>query len=275
MITLGILGATTLRYDGREVSLRPTHAVLSLIFASEPGNALASHDIQRLAWPDRVPCGATAANLRSSIRTFRRSFAAALGRNTLPEGDAFPPERTTIAGHSGYQMCISESDAEVFGHLATEARLSLETGRPEAAWAQANEALRLWRGVPLVDAGARPFAVGLATRFNELHVAVRLTRAEAGIWRGNQREITGDLQALAADNPGNFDAWYLLVNALARSGRVVEAAEACQRAIRYAQTQGIYDLRHERLQHDLLNAYLPMTGPLWPEQRRVQNSPAS
>ncbi len=47
MIVLGVLGATTLHYNGREVALRPTRAILSLIFASEPGNAVPSHEIQR------------------------------------------------------------------------------------------------------------------------------------------------------------------------------------------------------------------------------------
>jgi DNA-binding SARP family transcriptional activator len=267
MIVLGMLGATTVHYHDREVSLRPSHAILSLIFASKPGNAAASHEIQRLVWPDQSPGDATAANLRSCIRTFRRGFAAALGLSALPVGHAFPPERTTVAGHSGYQMAISATDSDAFGQLATEARLSLEAGRPEAAWAQATDALKLWRGAPFADAGTRSFAVGPAARLNDLHVAVRITRAEAAIWRGTQREISGDLQDLVADQPGNFDAWYLLVNALARSGRIAEAAGACQRAARYAHAQGIDDPRHQRLQYDLLNGNLAMTGPPWPGQR--------
>jgi DNA-binding SARP family transcriptional activator len=264
MIILGMLGATTVRYHDREVSLRPTHAVLSLIFASEPGNAVASHEIQRLAWPDQVLREATAANLRSSIRTLRTSFAAALGPGVPPEGGTFPPERTTVAGQSGYRMRICATDADTFCQLATEARLSLEAARPEAAWAQASDALTLWRGAPLADAGARAFAVGLAARLNDMHVAVRITRAEAAIWRGTQREIIGDLRDLVADQPSNFDACFLLVNALARSGRIAEAADACQSAIRYAHTWGVAGSRHKRLQYDLLNENLAMTGPPWP-----------
>jgi SARP family transcriptional regulator, regulator of embCAB operon len=264
VIILGMLGPTTLHYHEYEVSLRPTHAVLSLIFASEPGNAVASHEIQRLTWPDRPPCDATAANLRSTIRMLRRSFAAAFGFPAPPEGGAFPPARAIVAGHPGYRMPISATDADTFSQLATDARLSLEAGRPEAAWAQASGALKLWRGKPLADAGARSFAVGLAARLNDLHVAVRITRAEAEIWRGTHREIVGDLCDLVADYPGNFDAWCFLVNALARAGRIEEAADACQRAVRYAHARGIDDLRHKRLQYDLLNGNLPMTGPPWP-----------
>lgn len=260
MIILGILGATTLSYHGREVSLRPTHAVLSLIFASEPGNAVASHEIQRLTWQDRMPGEATAANMRSSIRTFRASFANALGFAAPPAGATFPPERVNVAGHPGYRMLISATDAEAFGQLATDARLSLEAGRPDAAWVLASDALKLWRGKPLADAGARSFAVGLAARLDELQVAVRITRAEAAIWRGTHREITGDLRDLVAERPGNFDAWFLLVNALARAGRVDEAADCCQRAISHAHARGIDDPRHKRLQYDLLNGNLPMAG---------------
>jgi DNA-binding SARP family transcriptional activator len=256
-----MLGPTTLHYHDHEVSLRPTHAVLSLIFASEPGNAVPSHEIQRLTWQDRSPSDATAANLRSSIRMLRRSFAAACGSAAPPEGGAFPPARAVVAGHPGYRMSISTTDADTFAQLATDARLSLEAGLPDAAWSQASAALRLWRGKPLADAGARSFAVGLATRLSDLHVAVRITRAEAAIWRGTHREIAGDLSDLVADYPGHFDAWSLLVNALARAGRIDEAADACQRSVRYAHARGIDDLRHKRLQYDLLNGNLPLTGP--------------
>ena len=238
MIILGILGATTLSYHGREVS----------------------HEIQRLTWQDRMPGEATAANLRSSIRTFRASFASALGFAAPPAGATFPPERVNVAGHSGYRMLISVTDAEAFGLLATDARLSLEAGGAEAPRGEASQPRKEWGGQPLGEPGARSFAVGLAARLDELQVAVRITRAEAGIWRGTHREITGDLRDLVTERPGNFDAWFLLVNALARAGRVDEAADCCQRAISYAHARGIVDPRHQRLQYDLLNGNLPVTG---------------
>jgi DNA-binding SARP family transcriptional activator len=264
-INVGILGPTVVGWGDRDVALSSTGAVLILILAVMPGNTAMSGDIQRKAWSDREPDNKTASRLRSAILDLRSRFASAVGE-TRPRASC-PPYRTVIAGTPGYQLPAVRTDADVFADLAGQARLSLQREDPWTAWRRACDALRLWRGIPLADASGRPFAIESAVRLEQARLTAETTRCEAALMLGMHREIIPDLELLAAVWPGDFGITCLLVTALARCGRVGQAAGVCYKALSDAQEHGVDDTAHGQLQYDLLNGKISFAGPPWQAAR--------
>ena len=260
-ITVGLLGPTVVAWDGHEVTLSSMSAVVVLILAVAPGNVATSGDIQRQAWPEREPDEQTAARLRSAVLAMRARFASAVPG--MPARAACPPHRAIVAGTAGYHLPAVKTDAEVFAGLASQARLSLEQEDPWTAWQQASGALELWRGIPLGDSGSRSFAVVPALRLEQTRIAVEMARCEAALLLGLHREIFPDLERLAADWPGDFGITCLLVTALARCGRIGEAAEACYKALSHAQEHGLDDTACRQLQYDVLSGNVAGSGPPW------------
>jgi DNA-binding SARP family transcriptional activator len=265
-VTLGILGPTVVSWDGYEVTLSSMGAVLVLILALTPGHLAASGEIQRKAWPDQEPDNKTAARLRSAVLAMRSRFAFAVP--AMPPRTACPPYRVFVAGSPGYQLPAVQTDADVFTDLAGQARLSLQRQEPRSAWQQARDALRLWRGTPLADASGRYFAVEAVLRLEQARLALELVRCEAAIMLGMHREISPDLERLAAAWPGDFGITCLLVTALARSGRMGKAAQVCYLALRHAQEHGLADTTLRQLQYDALSGNISADGPPWSPARR-------
>jgi len=264
-VTVGVLGSTVVAWDGYDVTLSSMGAVLVLILALTPGHLVGSGDIQRKAWPDQDPDHKSAARLRSAVLAMRSRFAFAVPG--MPPRTACPPYRVVVGGSPGYQLPAVQTDAAVFADLARQARLSLQQQQPSSAWQQAYDALRLWRGSPLADAGSRYFAVEPVLRLEQTRLALDLVRCEAAIMLGMHREISPDLERLAAAWPGDFGITCLLVTALARSGRMGQAAEACYRALCHAQEHGLADTAHRQLQYDALTGNISADGPPWSPAR--------
>jgi DNA-binding SARP family transcriptional activator/streptogramin lyase len=132
---------------------------------------------------------------------------------------------------AGYLLAADAQDVDVlrFEALAAEGRAVL--GRdPAAASALFGEALALWRGEPLADLAAEPFARQAIPRLAEHRLAVLEDRIEADLTVGRHAEVVGDLGALLADHPYRERLYAQLMLALYRSGRQAEALEAYQRA---------------------------------------------
>jgi SARP family transcriptional regulator, regulator of embCAB operon len=255
MISVSVLGPTAVAWDGHEVTLGSMGSVLALVLAVTPGHAASSTDLQHMAWPDREPGDQSAARLRSAVRAMRSRFACALPQ--APPQATCPPYRAVVAGNHGYQLPVVQTDADAFTTLTGQARLSLHQGDPLTGWRQACEAMRLWRGDPLADAGGRAFAVGPALRLEQARQAAEAARCEAALALGMHREILPDLEKLAATWPGDFGFTFLLVTALARCGRHREAADVCLKALIHAREHGLDDTAHHQLQHDVLNGKIP------------------
>jgi DNA-binding SARP family transcriptional activator len=124
------------------------------------------------------------------------------------------------------------------------------------------QALTLWRGAPLADAGNRSFARAQIARLENMHRTAVITKLKADISLGQHREATGELEALAMTWPEDGEVWRLLVTCLYRSERPIEAARACRQAIRALVGQGLDDRNMQELQHGIITASLPAHGPV-------------
>ena len=109
----------------------------------------------------------------------------------------------------------AEVDAERFEALVREARAAEHAGKLELL----DRALSLWRGDPLADLRYASFAQTEIGRLEELHLAALEERAEAMLALGRHRELTRELEALAAAHRLRERLRGQLMVALYRSGR--------------------------------------------------------
>jgi DNA-binding SARP family transcriptional activator len=164
-------------------------------------------------WKDDPPAAALD-TLQSIVSRLRRH----LGRNSIESVD-----------HS-YRLVAEpdEVDAVKFERLMRQAS-SLVTDDPATAASLATEALELWRGTPFGDLRDEDCLRAEVQRLEALRLGTHEIRLEADIGCGRLTSAIASLQAEIIDHPYRERLWYLLILALARDGRRVDAVRACQR----------------------------------------------
>jgi DNA-binding SARP family transcriptional activator len=101
---------------------------------------------------------------------------------------------------------------------------------PATARDLCHDALDLWRGPPFGDLGDTDFARPEAVRLEELRIDTIELFLEATVATDHPALAVPALQAAVSDNPYREKLWYLLMRALSREGRRVEALRAFQDA---------------------------------------------
>jgi DNA-binding SARP family transcriptional activator len=123
-------------------------------------------------------------------------------------------------------------DADRFGALVAEASAARSRGDPAAAASTLRAALGLWRGDALADVGVAPFAPLESMRLGELRLAALEERIDADVERGLAAGVIGELRLLIEAWPFRERLRELLMLALYRCGRQVEALAAYREARR-------------------------------------------
>ena len=132
-----------------------------------------------------------------------------------------------ISEDSSYMLLVHkhELDALVFEELVAQAADVRQ--QPELCREACRSALSLWRGVAFgTFADEDPFRLE-AIRLDEMRLFVVELQLESEIALGHHEMTVGSLQALAQEYPYRERIWELLVTALVRCGRRVEALRAC------------------------------------------------
>ena len=213
----GILGPLQVRSaEGRPVALGgPRARQLLALLLLHPGRPLSSEVLVTAMWGEAPSVGAMT-TLRTHVAAVRRVLAAAGADGAL------------VNRPGGYALLLEQADldAEVFEDLADRGQEALGIGDPAAAAALLGEALGLWRGDVLSDLGPPDFAETTVARLGELRVVAEETAMVAALQLGRHRDIVGRLQELVAQHPYNERLCGLLVLALYRSGRQVDALAA-------------------------------------------------
>ena len=155
-------------------------------------------------WGDEEPATALGA-LQNYVSQLRK----ALGKEVIVTK---PPGYMAVVGPD-------ELDLEVFKRLVAEAAEADLPGRA----AGLREALALWRGPPLADLADEPFALFEIKRLNELRLAALVDRIAADLDLGGHGELIAELEALVQEEPLIERFRALLMLALYRGGRQVEA----------------------------------------------------
>ena len=190
---------------------RRVRALLGALVISA-GHAVPIDHLRQVLWGDHPPKSADN-TLQSYVSHLRR----VLGVEVVLRVD-----------HS-YELEVGahDIDARLFEELltsATDAR-----AEPERCRALALEALRLWRGRPFGDlADDDPFRLE-AYRLDELRVTAMELSIEAELALGHHELVVGELENGVEEHPYRERLWYLLIEALERGDRRVEALRTCQR----------------------------------------------
>jgi DNA-binding SARP family transcriptional activator len=256
-----ILGPLVLRVDGRPVKLGPMLRALVVVLTCADGHTLTSMALEHRLWENPPPGAAD--TIRSHVSHLRDAMCRATD----------PPDRTrgqkllaTDKAHGGtsytLQVDAGRIDVARFERLTRAGLAALRLDRFEQAAWHLRGALGLWRGRPLADVAHLPFARAPVAHLENLHAAAVLGRIEADIWSGHYREVTGELETLMAERPGDGAVPRLLVTSLYLSERLAEAALACQQAIVGLRAHGLDPGPMTELQRQVLNRTLPRRGPL-------------
>ncbi len=161
-------------------------------------------------WGDRLPDDPEGA-LRTQVSRLRKS---------LPEGTPL------VTDPGGYRLVVQRDDLDA-GRF--ERLLLAAVGMNGAdALRLIDDALELWRGVPLEEFIDQPFAQIEARRLEELRGGARERQASLLLAAGRPADATAALEVLLAEQPEREGARGLLMEALYQQGRHTAALDIYQ-----------------------------------------------
>ncbi len=215
----GILGPLEVHTERGKVAVaggKPA-AVLAVLLL-HPNEPVSVDRLAIALWGEDVPGGAS-----RTVRVHVSRLRKALGN----------PE-VLITTPSGYRLVVKpgELDAARFEELVRSGRQTLANGEAEEASEVLRAALTLWRGPPLADFAAEPFAPAEIARLEEQRLEAVEMRLEADLAAGRHRDVVAELQHLVAEHPTREKLAEHLMLALYRCGRQAEALEAYREAHR-------------------------------------------
>ncbi|MGX7679024.1 BTAD domain-containing putative transcriptional regulator [Jatrophihabitans sp. DSM 45814] len=129
----------------------------------------------------------------------------------------------------GYQLAGVELDTDLFIQLVRDARLAAEAHDPARAAEVFRQALAVWRGPALSDAGDADYARFAVVRWNDLRLSAICGRIEADLKLGRAGDVVPELELLAQEHPLREQFTQLLMAALSASGRPAEALAVYER----------------------------------------------
>lgn len=218
---LAILGPLVVVRDGVELEVGgPKPRGLLALLALHPGASVSTDRIVDVLWGVAPP---------PQVIPSLQAYVSNLRRVLEPDRPPRAPATVLVTRGDGYLLDIPPSrvDAGRFEGHAHAARRALAGGHPQAALADADAALGLWRGRPVPELGDDSSIVSERVRLDELRTGLREARAEAALLAG--LPVVGDLETLISEDHLRERPWILLLQALRRDGRVAEALDRYQR----------------------------------------------
>ncbi|MEZ0110949.1 DNA-binding SARP family transcriptional activator [Catenulispora sp. EB89] len=188
-----------------EVSGLRRKAVLAAL-AVEPGRVVSTERLAAAVWDGQAPT--TVRNtLQAHISYLRRAFG---------DPDAI---RAVSPGYL-LRLGVEATDAEAAGRLIQEAAREEDPARRTA---RAQEAVALWRGPALADVADLAAFHGWAQRLDDLRVRARRLLIDCLLTLGRVNQAVQDAQELWHENRLHEESAGLLMRALYRAGRQVDA----------------------------------------------------
>ena len=218
-----VLGSFRVRRDGQEVGLGPRlQRALLAILVVDAGHVVPVDRLIDLLWREEPPAAATA-SVQAYISQLRRLLE--------PSRPARASARVLVTQDPGYVLRVEDDqvDALRFQALARQAHEELAGGRPEVAAAGLADALALWRGDPLAEFAAEPWAVPVVARLVEAHDLAMENRIDASLALGGHAQAAAELEAMVQARPLRERRWGQLIVAAYRNGRQADALRAYQR----------------------------------------------
>ena len=209
-VEIRILGELeVLAGDGCRVEVfgRRQRTLLALL-ATSPGHVVSIDSVVDALWVPTPP-----ANEANAVQTVVSRLRRAVGDDCV----------ATLSPGYVLRVDADDVDASRFERLADEGRRALAAGDVETAADGLRSALSLWRGSPLAEFIDADFARFEVMRLDERRLSALEDRVDADLLVGRHRDVVGELEVLATENPlrERIQAQRLL--ALYRSGRQADA----------------------------------------------------
>lgn len=248
-----ILGPLEIGTEDGEVFLPAGHGqrALLLYLLLHPNEVVPTERLIEGLWPGEAP--ATAQKMvQSYVSQLRKSLGDRL--TTRPPG-------YTLEIRDG------EIDAARAESLGRDAR----NAAPADAVALLDDALRAWRGEPLLDVRYDSFAQPEIARLEELRLALIEQRTDAELALGRDAELVPNLERLVAEHPLRERFRAQLMTALYRAGRQGDALAAFQDARRVLIEELGLEPGEElrQLQHAILDHDASLAAPPKPLAERL------
>lgn len=193
----------------QSIGSRHCRALLGVLVLGA-GQAVSIDRLRSGLWGDTPPRSAD-----NSLQTYVSRLRHVVGGDALLHAD------------HAYRLAVERDqiDALRFEDLlmrATELR-----SEPQRCQALCREALALWRGDPFGDLCDDEAFRLEARRLEELRLGVMELDLEAELALGNHEIVVAELESAVEEHPYREHLWYLLIEALVRSDRRVDALRAC------------------------------------------------
>ena len=212
MVEFCVLGPLRVRGDdgAERIVGGARQQVLLAALLVRAGHVVSTDTLAGYLW-DGAPPPSARATVQSYVMRLRRQLGPAAGARLTTKP-------------SGYLMDVGEElDLHRFGRLERTGRQAAATGAWEPAVSAFAEALALWRGEPLADVPSDALHREECGRFAEARLTVTELWAEAALRAGRARDVVPELSRLCATHHYREWAHALLMTALYRSGRRVDA----------------------------------------------------
>jgi predicted ATPase/DNA-binding SARP family transcriptional activator len=218
-IRLDVLGPLEVSVDGEAVDIRrgiPRAIVIALVLRAR--EVVSAGALAELVWGDEQP--------RNPVNALQLQVSYL--RKRLGGGSAGQP---VVTRPGGYVLMVDDDDIDArhFERLVRNAA-QLAVADPVGSLAMYESALGMWRGAALADVLGEPFAVGEATRLEEMRLTAVEERNDVVLGLGRHAELVGELSGLVNEHPLRERLQAQLLLALYRSGRQADALRAFSRA---------------------------------------------
>lgn len=216
---IGLLGAMIIRNDDHEISVRPNQVRTMLaLLALSCGKVVSTEQLIDELWAER-PLNNARNALQANVTRLRRLLQSLTG----------PDVELIRTSANGYLLDLPPEsiDTRQFDALATAGAAHLAPA-PARAAELFEAALRLWRGLALLDVNGGQACRTELVRLTERRLDVRKQLAEARLSTGYSHGLVSEIKQLVAEHPSDERLSELLMMALYRGGRQSEALAVFQ-----------------------------------------------
>ncbi len=136
-------------------------------------------------------------------------------------------EPAVVRTDHSYELDLEQVDVDAIEFERLLRNADRARDEPERCWSLCRDALALWRGRPFGDLADDEHFELEALRLDELRMVAMEMSLEADLALGHHDLVVGELESAVREHPYRERLWHLLIEALVRGGRRVEALRAC------------------------------------------------
>src|SRR5665647_2017989 len=220
-LCFGVLGPLQVTRSGERLALggRQQRAVLALLLA-EAGAVVSVGRLADALWGEQTPSGFV-----TTVQTYVFHLREVLDPG---RGHGVPSKVLVTEAGSGYRLDTGDSsvDSAVFEGSVRAGREAMDRSSYEAASAELERGLGVWRGEVLADLADLGFVEPFAARLQELRLVAQGLRIEAELALGRHDAALPEINRLIADHPLREQFHAQRIMALYRGGRQSDALAA-------------------------------------------------